>query len=169
MVEVSLLARRRIEAAFAKGVFEEMAREFGEDTARRILARAVTAMARAAAESFAQTAPEGANLAHFRAIQSLWRADDALSIEELPAAAGEFHFNVTKCRYAEMYRELELGELGAILSCQRDAAFCEGYHPALKLERTKTIMQGATHCDFRYRWEAPTTPAPASRQRPDEI
>ena len=70
------------------------------------------------------------------------------------AAPGEFHFNVTQCRYAEMYRELGLGELGAILSCQRDAAFCEGYHPALKLARTQTLMQGASHCDFRYRWEA---------------
>ena len=34
-----------------------------------------------------------------------------------------------------------------------DGAFCEGYDPRLKLERTQTIMQGASHCDFRYRYE----------------
>ncbi len=36
------------------------------------------------------------------------------------------------------------------LSCNRDGAFCEGFNPAIKLERGQTIMQGASHCDFRY-------------------
>jgi hypothetical protein len=43
--------------------------------------------------------------------------------------------------------------LGAVLSCNRDGVFCEGYDPKLKLERTQTIMGGATHCNFRYRYE----------------
>ena len=34
-----------------------------------------------------------------------------------------------------------LGEIGALLSCNRDGAFCEGYDPKLKLERTQTIME----------------------------
>jgi hypothetical protein len=61
-----------------------------------------------------------------------------------------FAFNVTRCRYAEMYRELGIPELGAVLSCHRDGEFCRGYNPAIGFERTQTIMQGATHCDFRY-------------------
>ncbi len=63
----------------------------------------------------------------------------------------EFHFNVTRCRYAEMYRDMGLAELGAVLSCNRDGAFCEGYDPRLQLQRTQTLMGGASHCDFRYR------------------
>jgi len=47
-----------------------------------------------------------------------------------------------------------LGEIGGLLSCQRDGTFCEGYDPKLKLERTQTIMQGASHCDFRFTYEA---------------
>jgi L-2-amino-thiazoline-4-carboxylic acid hydrolase len=66
-------------------------------------------------------------------------------------------FISTRCRYAEMYRAMGLAELGALLSCNRDGAFCEGYDPRLKLERTQTLMGGASHCDFRYRWEE--TPA----------
>jgi hypothetical protein len=46
-----------------------------------------------------------------------------------------------------------LGEIGHLLSCNRDRAFCEGYDPKLKLERTQTIMQGASHCDFKYRYD----------------
>ena len=46
-----------------------------------------------------------------------------------------------------------LGEIGHLLSCNRDGAFCEGYDPKLKLERSQTIMQGASHCDFDYTFE----------------
>ena len=43
------------------------------------------------------------------------------------------------------------GEIGHLLSCQRDATFCEGYDKRLRLTRTQTIMQGASHCDFNYK------------------
>ena len=46
-----------------------------------------------------------------------------------------------------------LGEIGGLLSCNRDGAFCEGYDPKLKLHRSQTIMQGASHCDFRYSYD----------------
>ena len=45
---------------------------------------------------------------------------------------------------------LGVPELGAILSCARDAALIEGFNPRLKLTRTETIMEGAASCDFRY-------------------
>lgn len=32
----------------------------------------------------------------------------------------------------------------------RDAAFVEGYNSPIHLERAQTILQGATHCNFRY-------------------
>jgi hypothetical protein len=59
-------------------------------------------------------------------------------------------FAVTRCRYAEMYRELGIPEPGVLLSCNRDHAFLEGFNPKLKLTRAKPIMGGADFCDFRY-------------------
>jgi hypothetical protein len=58
-----------------------------------------------------------------------------------------------------MYKAMGLGEIGHLLSCQRDGTFCEGYDPKLKLTRTRTIMQGASRCDFAYRYEEDDTPA----------
>ena len=46
-----------------------------------------------------------------------------------------------------------LSDIGHLLSCQRDGTFCEGYDTRIKLKRTQTIMQGATHCDFDYTFE----------------
>ena len=148
-----ILTQRRIEAAFAKGVYDEMKAELGEATAKRILSSAVIKLAKQTAAEIARQTPDGApNLESFRAILPRWTAEDALRIEVLKSTDSEFHFNVTRCRYAEMYRAMGLGELGAVLSCNRDGAFCEGYDPRLKLQRTQTLMGGATHCDFRYRW-----------------
>ena len=148
-----ILTQRRIEAAFAKGVFDEMKAELGEAAAKRILANAVIKLAKQAAAQMAREAPDGTpTLDSFRAIQPRWTAEDALRIDVVKSTDNDFHFNVTRCRYAEMYRAMGLAELGAVLSCNRDGAFCEGYDPRLKLQRTQTLMGGATHCDFRYRW-----------------
>ena len=151
MDTMPILTRRRIEAEFARGIYDEMKAELGEEAARRILTNAIVKLARTTAASFATQAPNGEpTLDHFRAIQSLWTAEDALRTEVLKSTETEFHFNVVRCRYSEMYRDMGLADLGAVLSCNRDGAFCEGYDPKHKLERTQTLMGGASHCDLRY-------------------
>ena len=40
-MSIGILEQRRIEAAFAKGIFEEMAAELGTEQAKAILTRAV--------------------------------------------------------------------------------------------------------------------------------
>ena len=148
---LGILEQRRIEAAFAKGVYEEMRAELGEASAKRILSNAIIKLAKQTASEMAKEGPGGkGSLEHFIALQPLWTKGDALRIDTLRSDAKTYDFNVTRCRYAEMYRAMGLAELGAILSCNRDGAFCEGYDPKLKLKRTQTIMGGATHCDFRY-------------------
>ena len=151
---LGILEQRRIEAAFAKGIYEEMKAQLGEDKAKSILSSAIIKLSKETAAEMAKQGPEGKpSLEHFISLQPLWTKGDALQIETIRKDAKHYDFNVTRCRYAEMYRAMGLAELGAILSCNRDGAFCEGYDPKLKLERTQTIMGGATHCNFRYRSE----------------
>ncbi len=153
--ELGILARRKIEAAIIAPIYDEMREAIGEDKARDILSRAIRRAAIEAGAEMASRAPGGADLESFKAIQHLWTKGDALSIEVLDSAPGVFDFNVTRCRYAETYRAMGLGDIGAILSCNRDGAFCEGYDPRIKLTRTQTIMGGASHCDFRFRVSPP--------------
>ena len=93
------------------------------------------------------------SLETFIARQEPWLRGDALTIEVVEKAEGRYRYNVTRCKYAEMYRDMGLGEIGHLLSCQRDGTFCEGYDDRIKLKRTQTIMQGASHCDFDYTFE----------------
>ena len=62
-----------------------------------------------------------------------------------------FDFNVTRCRYAQHFRQLGEPELGAILVCEVDDHIANLSAPAVKMSRDDTMMKGGTHCPFRYR------------------
>jgi hypothetical protein len=151
--ELGILQRRKIEAAIIAPIYAGMVKEIGEARAQAILDEAISKAAIDAGQSFAAKTEGGANLLTFQALQSLWTKDDALKVEIVRADATHFDYNVKRCRYAETYREMGLGKIGHLLSCNRDGVFCQGYNPDIKLQRTQTLMQGADHCDFRYTYE----------------
>jgi hypothetical protein len=119
---LSMLEKRTIEAEILKEVYLTLKESHGEAVAKKTIAESVRRSA----------------------------IEQALEIEVKEQGPETFTFNVVRCRYAETYKAMGLGEIGHLLSCNRDGAFCEGYDPKLKLERTQTIMQGASHCDFKY-------------------
>ncbi|MBY0363150.1 MAG: L-2-amino-thiazoline-4-carboxylic acid hydrolase [Phreatobacter sp.] len=151
---LSMIEKRRIEAEILKHVYDQLKESHGIDVARSTIGEAVRRSALEQAARFAAQSPEGPSLQGFIAMQPLWTAEGALTVEEIGRTETTYDFNVVRCRYSEMYKAMGLGEIGALLSCQRDGTFCEGYDPKLKLERTQTIMQGASHCDFRFTYEA---------------
>lgn len=149
-----IIERRRIEAELLKEVYETLAERYGKEEAKQLISESVRRSSIALAAQFAARAEGGTSLQSFIDIQSNWTAENALEIEPVYRDDNRFDFNVTRCRYAEMYKAMGLGEIGGLLSCNRDGSFCEGYDPKLKMTRTQTIMEGASHCDFRYRYEA---------------
>ena len=153
MSELPILEQRRIEATVIKPIYEEMVAQLGTERARDILGSAIRKAAIAQGASLAGTVERG--LPGFIRLFERWKAGDALEVEVLRESEDRFDFNVTRCRYAEMYREMGLGEIGHLLSCGRDGAFCDGFDPNIRLERTRTIMGGASQCDFRYSVEPP--------------
>ncbi|HEV3261137.1 MAG TPA: L-2-amino-thiazoline-4-carboxylic acid hydrolase [Gemmataceae bacterium] len=150
--ELSLLRQREIEARIVGPLFRAFATEVGEERAREIVAGVIRDLARQSGCEAARRVG-GNDVSKFNEAKERWRQDDALTIETLHQDEKTLDFNVTRCRFAEMYRALGLEDLGGLLSCGRDAAMVEGFNPKLKLTRTQTIMQGADHCDFRYRLE----------------
>lgn len=150
---LSMLEKRKIEAEILKEVYLTLKDSHGEAVARQTVADAVRRSAIEQGKAFAAAAPGGSSLKAFQEVMPLWTRGGALEIEVKEQTDTSFTFNVVRCRYAETYKAMGLAEIGPLLSCQRDGSFCEGYDPGLKLERTQTIMQGASHCDFRYTYE----------------
>ena len=157
MPDLPIIELRRIEANIIRPIFEEMAAELGKEKARSILGAAIRKNAIAQGRTLAAASGEPASIAGFANLLERWKANDALRIEVLEQDDERFDFNVVRCRYSEMYRDMGLGDIGALLSCNRDGAFCEGYDARLELTRTQTIMGGAPHCNFRYRWRESDT------------
>lgn len=146
---IGVLKRRTIEAKVLGPVIEAMAEEFGRERVFEVTRRVIAGIAREQGAALAAAAG-GDSLPTFAGTLERWTADDALRLEVVEQSPHAFGFNVTRCRYAEMYRELGIPELGAILSCNRDAALIEGFNPDVQLTRTQTLMGGSSHCDFRY-------------------
>jgi len=151
--DLPILEQRRIEANLVKPIYEEMSAALGEAKAQEILGEAIKKHAIAQGQAYADAArAEGQepSLPGFRALLPQWQAGGALEMEMLEETPQNVNFNITRCRYAEMYKEMGLGHIGHLLSCNRDGTFCEGYDPSIQFERSQTIMSGASHCDFRY-------------------
>jgi hypothetical protein len=148
MIPLPLLQQREIEAGVIAPLFRAFAAEVGEERAREIVGGVIRDLAK---QGGCAAAASGNDLAHLKAAVAKWTEGGALELTVLRDDAEAFEFNVTRCRFAEMYTRLGLAELGGLLSCARDAAMIDGFNPEITFERTQTIMGGATHCDFRYR------------------
>ncbi len=146
-----VLERRRIQAEVVRPLWQAMKAEIGEARARRVLSAAIVEAAIAEGRAFAEKNGGPGGIRGFLSFQHLWDADGALETDVTHASDDEYAYRVTRCRYAEMYREMGLADIGFELSCNRDATFATGYDPRIRLSRTQTIMQGAEHCDFHYR------------------
>lgn len=150
--DLPLLERRRIEAMVLIPVIRAMQERFGADAVNEVVADAIRALARDQGAAMRASTP----IESVVELSSRFKgggpiSEGSLTIEVVEDDAEQFGFNVTRCQFVEMYDELEAGELGFLLSCNRDFASFEGMAPDLEFNRTQTRMQGASHCDFRYR------------------
>ena len=146
---IGVLNRREVEARILSPMIDALGNRFGRDEVLDIIRDTIIKIAKEQGDDLAQTMG-GCSSSEFLVSLEYWKKDGALEIEVLHAKDGHLDFNVTRCRYAEMYRALGIPELGSMLSCDRDYALIEGFNQAAQLQRTQTIMQGAPHCDFRY-------------------
>ena len=147
---IGVLTRREVEARMLAPLIEALGQEFGRarviEIVREVIIRIAQEQGAALAESMGSD-----GLPAFADSTRFWTQDNALEIEVLQQSEEAYDFNVTRCRYAELYRALGVPELGAVFSCNRDAALIEGFNPDVEFTRTQTIMGGAPFCDFRYR------------------
>ncbi len=146
--DVGILKRREIEARIVAPLLARLAAEYGDgvyDVASDVIVDVARAQGAALAEQVGDQTLPG-----FARGLAAWSADGALETEIVELTDTTFAFDVSRCRYAEMYRALGLEDLGSMLSCNRDGSLIDGFNPNVEFTRTQTIMGGAAHCDFRF-------------------
>jgi hypothetical protein len=149
-VKLGVLTRREVEVRILIPIIHALGDKFGREEVLNVVRKTIAGIARAQGAELSQQMG-GKSLQHFVDSLAYWTKDDALEIDVLAESDEVLSFNVTRCRYAELYESLGIREIGTIFSCTRDFALIEGFNPDITLQRTQTIMQGAPYCDFRYR------------------
>lgn len=148
--EIDLLRRREIEIKILAPVINAFAAEIGKERAFDIAGRAIRETARRQGAEAA--ALYGGGLDSFREkCIAAWNKNGELECEFVEVSGDMLRFNVTGCAFAKLYMEMGCEEIGALVSCDRDHAFIEGFDDSIELIRNKTIMAGDGVCDFCYR------------------
>jgi hypothetical protein len=150
MAKLSLLEQRKIEAQVLIPLIKAFQVRFSKAEARQVVQKVIEEEALKQGQKIAREGA-GTPLEKFISLIPTFSEEGALELEVLTHSADTYDFNVTRCRYAEFYKEMGANELGLILSCTRDFSLAGGISNRLELIRTQTIMQGASHCDFRLR------------------
>ena len=152
-VAISHLQRRKIEGRVLIPFIDACRKKFGEGPTRELVIAAVRSHATADGARWADMF--GADIDGLRRVaEQLWAGGGGMDVEVIDQSADRLDFNVTRCRYAEFFKELGLADLGSQIHCSRDHAMVEGFNDGLELSRSQTIMAGASHCDFRFRRKA---------------
>jgi hypothetical protein len=148
-MDVPLIEQVKIQAQVLVPLVKALQRELGEERANAIVREALGEQYRKYGERWWRK-HTGADLGEKMAATFDWfAAGDALDYDVVRRAPDAFEINVTGCRYAEFYKALAAPELGFLLVCSADFSLADGF-AGVQLTRTQTIMQGASHCDFRY-------------------
>ncbi len=149
-ISVPLIEQVKIQARVLIPVVKAIQAELGKERANEVVRNALDSVSRKSGETV-NSMLKGTPVEKIAAAFPFAAAADALDLEIITETPEAFECNVTGCRYADFFRELGEPELGFLFSCSGDWAMAEGLSPNLELTRTQTIMQGAPHCDFRYR------------------
>jgi hypothetical protein len=151
VVDIPVIQQAKIQAQVLVPLIKALQAELGEERANGLVRSALGDVYRRFGEEFWRAKNEN-NLG--KAIASAFATyarDDALDYSVIEQSQDAFEIDVTGCRYAEFYKELGEPELGFLLVCSADFPTAEGFGSDITLTRTQTIMQGAGHCDFRYK------------------
>src|SRR5262245_6280249 len=145
---ITHLERRKIEAGVLIPMVRAFRRAIGKERASEIAREVIIELARTAGAQWAQRC--GDDLSAMEKVSGSSAAGGRPGIEPIGKSEHRLDLNGTRCQYAEFYKQLRLPELGYLFHCNRDFAMVEGFSPSLDLKRTQTIMEGASHCDFRF-------------------
>lgn len=150
-VSVSVIQQAKIQAQVLVPLVKALQAELGEQRANSLVRNALGDTYRRFGEEFWRTKNEQNLGKTIASAFATYAREDALDYSVIEQSQDAFEFDVRGCRYAEFYKELGEPELGFLLVCSADFQTAEGFGPDIKLTRTQTIMQGASHCDFRYK------------------
>ena len=145
---LSMLDAVKIQARIVIPIVKALERELGRERAHAIVGQAIAdsyANWQAGRTQARNTHPREGNVAHSFPVET----------EVVDDTDSAFAINMTRCQFAEYFRDIGEPEIGALLTCGVDFATQAKLRPDWEFRRTQTLMKGAPYCDFRWRLREP--------------
>ncbi len=141
----SVLNAIKIQSRVVIPIVRELEKEIGKERAHAIVGKAIAG----AYVDYRKMKGFEAN-SHLRVEQEI---DSGFPVERevIDDTEETYGYNITGCQFAEYFRQIGEPEIGALMTCGVDFAAEDLIRPEWEFERTQTRMQGASHCDFRWR------------------
>ena len=149
VIEISTIKRREIQAPVFADLMRGFISEVGYDKAMEVASAMIQKDAIESGKIMAGKYGGNTIKELARVLREGWAEENALEFTILEETEQRLYFDVTRCRYAELYDRLGVKDFGCCLSCDRDAPFIQSFNPRMKLLRSQMIMEGGPLCDFR--------------------
>jgi len=150
-VDIPVIEQAKIQAQVLVPLVKTLQAELGEERANALVRKALGDVYRRLGEQWWRSKASGHLGDNVASAFAAFAKGDAIDYSVRAQSPDTYEIDITGCRYAQFYKELGEPELGFLLVCSLDFPFAEGFGAGITLTRTQTIMQGASHCDFRYR------------------
>ncbi len=132
------------------GYYIDIMQRFAEYLGREKL---IEMIMRAVDESAERSEPDDTEHTFTRYVASGKSAfENMMTWEIIEESDRVYEIEVTECLWAKTFQERDAADVGYATICYSDFSDAEAYHSKLKLERTKTIMQGHGCCNHRWTW-----------------
>ena len=148
-MDIPLIEQVKIQAQVLVPLVKSLQAELGEERANAIVRKALGDLYRRYGEKWWRTREAHDLGEKVASAFEMFAAGDALEYKVVKKTPDTLELNVTECRYAEFYKKIGAPELGFLLTCSGDTGFFQPEGFGANLTVTQTIMQGASHCDFR--------------------
>lgn len=151
--KISYLNRVKAQSEVLIPVLKSLRKELGDDRANELVYGALRDWSR---EVFLEVGSEkeGGGFEIWSAMAEELGAltGDDIEYETLREDSEALDLNVTSCKFAQFFKDLDELELGAILACEVDHHMAAVSKQEVHLDIDKTIMKGDKLCDFRYKF-----------------
>ncbi|MFW9802434.1 MAG: L-2-amino-thiazoline-4-carboxylic acid hydrolase [Candidatus Thorarchaeota archaeon] len=135
---------RAFESAFGREDVHRVLKDWSENAARKM-------------------APD--SIADFQKFKNYWKTtlesenwSKILTCEFLEESNKKLACKYYECLWAETMKDMNTEDIGYILFCHPDFEMVKAIHPNLRLERSRTLMEGDEFCDHTFYWDEKPTP-----------
>ncbi len=148
----SIFIQRQIEAQLLKSVIEGLSFVYDEAEIIKNIRGSIEKIAFENGRKFKKEQKDNSLLTYAKNWKKLAEGG-SLTIDDFKLSDSKLTFRITRCQYAEFYKQLNSEKLGETLSCCRDQAFLNGFSDNIVMQRSKSILDGNPSCDFEFTYK----------------